>query len=167
MSILITIEVILLFIIIIIGSIVIYYVVNNQSELNEKIKKDGIYSNNYEDQYVINARLDSKINNLEKQVKPLIKERNDKLIAETWKQFNEWKYKIQTKSELIDEPVCGKCLCDTLEIEIEYKNKNLWINPPNKYGMARLGGVDYPISAKWKCSTCGHIAKSWKYKEED
>lgn len=112
MSTLITIEVILLFIIIIIGSIVIYYVVNNQSELNEKIKKDGIYSNNYEDQYVINARLDSKINNLEKQVKPLIKERNDKLIAETWKQFNEWKYKIQTKSELIDEPVCGKCLCE-------------------------------------------------------
>lgn len=114
------------------------------------------------------------IDNHYKTIQPLLdkhKEEQEQKEIETriehWRSFNKWKIHKGMRNEADEvKPLCGACLNDSLELEVEYKEV-----PVEPYWKTN-GGIDYifnendyPLSAKQKCTVCGHVADKWEYED--
>lgn len=130
---------------------------------NRKVSKS--YSRN-----VSITSLSTNIEYLENKVQPLLdkhKEEQEQKEIETriehWRSFNKWKIHKGMRNEADEvKPLCGACLNDSLELDVEYKESV----EKSMYGFDGYHiKKDYPLSAEQKCTVCGHIADKWKYEE--
>ncbi|WHI54176.1 hypothetical protein PYH59_10040 [Mammaliicoccus lentus] len=130
---------------------------------NRKVSKS--YSRN-----VSITSLSTNIEYLENKVQPLLdkhKEEQEQKEIETriehWRSFNKWKIHKGMRNEADEvKPLCGACLNDSLELDVEYKESV----EKSMYGFDGYHiKEDYPLSAEQKCTVCGHVADKWKYEE--
>ena len=114
--------------------------------------------------------LKNKINRIESNTLPLVtkyqKEQEQKLIETRkahWMSFNTWKFHkgMFDKKQNEDNTVCGQCLSDGLELNVNYKTEKT----RDRYGFYDDIKHDYPISAELKCKVCDHVTDRWEYKE--
>ncbi|WP_323705374.1 hypothetical protein [Mammaliicoccus sciuri] len=123
--------------------------------------------------HLINS-IDKELHDLSNKVQPLLdkhKEEQEQKEIETriehWRSFNKWKIHKGMRNEADEvKPLCGACLNDSLELDVEYKEV-----PVEPYWKTN-GGIDYifnendyPLSAEQKCTVCGHVADKWEYEE--
>lgn len=118
--------------------------------------------------------IDKELHDLSNKVQPLLdkhKEEQKQEEIETrkvhWHSFNTWKFqKGMMNPDVKSTPVCGACLNDSLELNVNYK-----LDPYEPYyksnGDISIIGFknDYPLSAEQKCTVCGHVADKWEYEE--
>lgn len=132
----------------------------------------SIDDNPYNSKYQLYS-LQNKITRIESNVSPLVKryeeEQQEKLMEtrkDHWKSFNTWKIqKGMMNQDAGDRPICGACYNDSLEVVIEYEKRNDPSYRANRVANYLFSKNDYPLSAEWKCTVCGHIADKWKYEE--
>lgn len=119
--------------------------------------------------HLINS-IDKELHDLSNKVQPLLdkhKEEQKQEEIETrkvhWHSFNTWKFqKGMMNQGAGDTEICGSCLNDSLELNVEYKElieKNIY------HYAGYYVKEDYPLSAEQKCTICGHVADKWEYED--
>lgn len=64
------------------------------------------------------------------------------------------------------DPMCKDCFNNSLELNVKYKK----VESERYYVSGKdIGHLfaesDYPLSAEWKCTVCGHVVDKWEYEE--
>ncbi|WP_279525808.1 hypothetical protein [Staphylococcus gallinarum] len=105
-------------------------------------------------------KTDNRITTLEETLEyaqPLIDKYKKERKQNHWKQYNDWKRLYESKHGR-----CAQCHGEDLDIDTDYKYK------AEKYESWYVREiVDYPLSAKYKCNTCGEVISKWQFKEDN
>ncbi|WP_436894318.1 hypothetical protein [Staphylococcus gallinarum] len=106
--------------------------------------------------YETKHRID-KLERIIEDAQPLIDKYKKERKQNHWKQYNDWKRLYESKYGR-----CAHCHGEDLEIDTDYKYK------AEKYESWYVREiVDYPLSAKYKCNTCGEVISKWQFKEDE